>query len=167
MIYVPGDNEWTDCHRRNNGGYDNLERLAFLRHTMFAETDSFGRRRLRLEHQGPPDGAYVENTRWKHGDVVFVGLNVPGSNNNKTSPADCPNPNNSARTQAQCDADNVEYAARDAANIDKPLVDQAHLLANLTRAQTFGSPNVHWIRVTVDPRSRNLFTFEPMIVPGN
>src|SRR5262245_47359814 len=26
-IYVPGDNEWTDCHRTNNGGYDNLERL--------------------------------------------------------------------------------------------------------------------------------------------
>ena len=31
MIYVPGDNEWTDCHRANNGGYDPLERLAFLR----------------------------------------------------------------------------------------------------------------------------------------
>ena len=30
-IYVPGDNEWTDCHRLNNGGYDNLERLAYLR----------------------------------------------------------------------------------------------------------------------------------------
>ncbi len=51
--------------------------------------------------------------------------------------------------------------------IDKPLVDQAHLVPNITRAQTFGSPNVHWIKVTVDPKSRNLFVFEPMIVPGN
>jgi predicted phosphodiesterase len=31
LIYVPGDNEWTDCHRRSNGGYQPLERLAKLR----------------------------------------------------------------------------------------------------------------------------------------
>src|SRR3954454_11133508 len=36
VVYVPGDNEWTDCHRTNNGGYDNLERLAYLRKVMFA-----------------------------------------------------------------------------------------------------------------------------------
>ena len=30
VIYVPGDNEWTDCHRANNGAYDPLERLGFL-----------------------------------------------------------------------------------------------------------------------------------------
>lgn len=28
FVFVPGDNEWTDCHRANNGGYDPLERLA-------------------------------------------------------------------------------------------------------------------------------------------
>jgi hypothetical protein len=33
-IYVPGDNEWTDCHRRNNDSYDPLERLAHLRATL-------------------------------------------------------------------------------------------------------------------------------------
>lgn len=26
VVYVPGDNEWTDCHRLNNGGMDPLER---------------------------------------------------------------------------------------------------------------------------------------------
>ena len=35
-VYVPGDNEWTDCHRTNNGGYDNLERLTYLRKMAFA-----------------------------------------------------------------------------------------------------------------------------------
>ncbi|MCU1373562.1 MAG: hypothetical protein JWO68_848, partial [Actinomycetia bacterium] len=25
LVYTPGDNEWTDCHRANNGGYDPLE----------------------------------------------------------------------------------------------------------------------------------------------
>jgi hypothetical protein len=243
LVYVPGDNEWTDCHRINNGGYNALERLSFLRQTMFAEEQSFGEKTLLLEHQGPLGGVYAENTRWTFGDVVFLGLNIPGSNNNKVG-TDCLS-SKSVRTQVDCDADNVEYQARDAANIswlhdsfalaksrglrgvmvviqadmsfdlpetetfnertqvpgfdgynntiaaliaesrdfdgqvvlvhgdihffkeDKPLVDQAHLIPNFTRLETFGSPNVHWVKVTVDPRSRNLFRFEPMIVPGN
>jgi hypothetical protein len=31
LVYVPGDNEWTDCHRSNNGSFDPLERLDKLR----------------------------------------------------------------------------------------------------------------------------------------
>jgi hypothetical protein len=31
VVYIPGDNEWTDCHRSNNGGYEGLERLAHVR----------------------------------------------------------------------------------------------------------------------------------------
>ena len=247
LVYVPGDNEWTDCHRINNGGYNALERLAFLRQTMFADERSFGQRTMRLRHQGPPGGVYSENTRWIHDGVVFLGLNIPGSNNNKVGPTACIS-SKSVRTQADCDADNAEYQARDAANrqwlhesfelaksrglkglmvviqadmgfdfpetegfnehlltaapgpydgydaflsalvtetqafdgqvvlvhgdthffkMDKPLVDQAHLIPNLTRLETFGSPNVHWVKATVDPRSRNVFRFEPMIVPGN
>jgi hypothetical protein len=42
MLYVFGDNGWTDCHRTNNGGYNNLERLTCIRLTMFASTMSFG-----------------------------------------------------------------------------------------------------------------------------
>ena len=30
-MFTPGDNEWTDCDRANNGAYDSLERLAHLR----------------------------------------------------------------------------------------------------------------------------------------
>jgi hypothetical protein len=51
--------------------------------------------------------------------------------------------------------------------VDKPLYGQANLLRNFTRVETFGSPNIHWVKVSVDPHSRNVFTFEPMIVPGN
>lgn len=51
--------------------------------------------------------------------------------------------------------------------LDKPLVSLANLLPNLTRLETFGSPNVDWVKVTADPRSRNYFTFEPMVVAAN
>ncbi len=112
-VYVPGDNEWTDCHRLNNGGYDNLERLAYMRKVMFKGPDSFGEKKMPLEHQAAP---YVENTRFEHGGIVFVGLNIPGSNNNKVND-DKACTKKSARTAEQCAADNAEWAARDAANI--------------------------------------------------
>ena len=51
--------------------------------------------------------------------------------------------------------------------IDKPLKNATHLLPNFTRVQTFGSPNVHWIKVDVDATSRDVFTFHPMIVEAN
>jgi hypothetical protein len=51
--------------------------------------------------------------------------------------------------------------------IDKPLNSQADLIKNFTRVQTFGSPNVHWIKVSVTPSNPNVFSFEPVIVPGN
>ncbi len=243
VVYIPGDNEWTDCHRTNNGGYDNIERLAHIRKVMFAKGGVFGAATMPVEHQGKPGEKFVENTRFVHNGIMFVGLNIPGSNNNKVmDEKDCSS--KSARTAAQCDADNAEYAERDAANIawmheafekakaekaigvmlvfqadpgfdipeteevdeshtpdhsgyfafldaimkeskafngqvvmvhgdthyfkiDKPLTDATHMIPNLTRVQTFGSPNIHWIRVTVDPSSREVFTFHPMIVEAN
>ena len=84
LVFVPGDNEWTDCHRANNGGYDPLERLVFLRHVFFPTERSLGRRTLKLtrQSQDPQFAAYRENVRWVRNDVLFVGLHVVGSNNN-------------------------------------------------------------------------------------
>ena len=83
VVYVPGDNEWTDCHRSNNGGFNALERLAHLRRVMYPHLNSLGQQAFAMEHQGKaPGDKYVENVRFSRGPVVFVGLNVPGSNNN-------------------------------------------------------------------------------------
>jgi hypothetical protein len=116
LLYVPGDNEWTDCHRLNNGGYDNLERLSHLRRVMYPSLRSLGKTTLPLEHQGALTQAHVENIRLLHKGIVFVGLNMPGSNNNKVlSDKECQY--KSARTLAQCAADNAEFEERDAANV--------------------------------------------------
>ena len=37
LVYTPGDNEWTDCHRASNGAYVPTERLARLRELFFAK----------------------------------------------------------------------------------------------------------------------------------
>jgi hypothetical protein len=84
LVYVPGDNEWTDCHRSNNGGYDPLERLSKLRDWFFADEASLGQKPLKLTRQSsdPAFAAYRENVRWEAGGALFVGLNLPGSDNN-------------------------------------------------------------------------------------
>ena len=240
VVYVPGDNEWTDCHRLNNGGYDALERLAYLRKTMFGAPGSLGKRKMALQHQGKPGEKFVENTRFSHNNIVFASFNVPGSNNNKIlDEKDCTN--KSARTAAQCEAGNAEFAERDTANeqwmrlafqtakdqkarglvlvfqgdpgfdlpetegvdeskapgvsgyrnfinavvahteqfagqvllvhgdthffkVDKPLYSPSKVLPNLTRLQTFGSPHIHWVRVTVDAKDPNVFAVHPVMV---
>ena len=58
--------------------------------------------------------------------------------------------------------------------VDKPLLDsQGRRLENFTRVETFGynqgngTNDVQWIKVTVDPGSREVFSYQPQIVPGN
>ncbi|QLQ25016.1 MAG: hypothetical protein HZT41_09215 [Dechloromonas sp.] len=79
FVFVPGDNEWTDCNRISNGAYDPLERLAALRSLFWQRPDSLGRKTIPLERQ---PGAYPEHSRFRLGPVLFVTLNLPGSDNN-------------------------------------------------------------------------------------
>jgi hypothetical protein len=58
--------------------------------------------------------------------------------------------------------------------VDKPFLDiLGRRLENFTRVETFGdnqqngNNDVQWLKVMVDPRSREVFTYEPQIVPAN
>lgn len=58
--------------------------------------------------------------------------------------------------------------------IDKPLLDaKGQRLENFTRVETFGdhqengNNDVHWLKVTVDPSSREVLSYQPQIVPAN
>jgi hypothetical protein len=61
LVYMPGDNEWTDCHRANNGGYLPTERLAALRELFFAKPDrtlgGMARVRVRVRSREYPSNA--------------------------------------------------------------------------------------------------------------
>lgn len=107
VVYVPGDNEWTDCDRTtitDGAVADSSDRLAYLRSLAYPSDQSLGRTTMPLVRQSR---AYPENVRWRRGPVTFIGLDVPGSDNNfslggKEGPAQ----------EAQ-----AEYAARNAANL--------------------------------------------------
>src|SRR3954462_6602100 len=81
FIIVPGENDWVDCHR---SGRDPLERLERFRQVFESGDESLGARRIRLERQSsdPRFAEYREHVRWVTADVLFVGVNVQGSNNN-------------------------------------------------------------------------------------
>lgn len=218
FVYVPGDNEWTDCWRPKAGGYDPIERLNKLRALFFQGNTSLGRHTLRLTRQSenPAYAKFVENVRWRRGGVVFLGLNVPGSNNNfgRTPTMDAEYRERNAANLAWLQ-EGFAYARQHGAlgvmlviqadpgfelksddprrtgyndflnalysetrafgkpvvlvhgdshyfRIDKPLVNPStrEHLDNFTRLETFGNPDVHWVRVRVEPRNPNLFLFQ-------
>ncbi len=79
FVIVPGDNDWVDCHR---SGRDPMERLRRFRELFEAGDTSLGGRTLPLERQSGRYAEYREHMRWIAADVLFVGVNVQGSNNN-------------------------------------------------------------------------------------
>lgn len=258
-MFTPGDNDWTDCDRPSNGGFNSLERLDHERQVFFSTSSSFGRRKLHQEVQtaptclgyvsGPATGptvtkpaACVENRRWTVKGVTYATLNVQGSCNNLCDTA--PNPDEFAarnaadiawlhetfvkaaaehsagvmiisqadpgfdgsdstraplrdpKTLAETDANPdgfqsllvavrnetiafgkpVVYVHGDSHyfRVDKPLLDAAgKRIENFTRVETFGDNainglnDVHWVKALVDPHSRDVFAFQPQIVPAN
>jgi hypothetical protein len=114
-IFTPGDNDWVDCDRPNNGSFRSLERLSHERQIMFNTNTTLGRRRFDVDVQATPrclgernDAAHtrfqeacVENRRWTYGRVTYATLNVQGTCNNRCGDG----------------ADQPEFDARNAANI--------------------------------------------------
>lgn len=81
LLYTPGDNDWTDCHRPAAGAMDPVERLAALRRLFFAPGRQLGRRPVAAAVQDD-SRPHVENRRVQIGGVTVVTAHVVGSNNN-------------------------------------------------------------------------------------
>lgn len=254
-MFTPGDNEWTDCDRPKNGGFNSLERLTHERQVFFSTPYSLGQHPIRESVQAEPlclgvtDPVTltkvlvpcVENRRWSAGDVVYATLNIQGSCNNLCgdgpdadeyaarneadirwmketfakaidrhakaimlvsqadpgfSESEFDAPQRDPETLAQTDGDPDGYqefllALRDQViafgrpvvyvhgdshyfRIDKPLLDSQGLrVETFTRVETFGdhaeggTNDVNWVKVRVDPDSREVFAFQPQVVPAN
>jgi len=103
FVFVPGDNDWTDCYRAKPRAYEPLERLDKLRRMFYPDELSLGRNTMRLARQSedPRYARFRENVRWTAGGATFVTLHIVGSNNNL------------GRTPEM----DAEYAERNAANL--------------------------------------------------
>lgn len=132
VVYTPGDNEWTDCHKSKEGGLDPLANLGYVRNVFFATPGNaiavdkpLLSQATHFDANYPSDAEYVENVMWEQSRVVFVTLNVPGGSNN-----DEDNWYGLDRTQAQTD----EILKRTSA--DLRWLDKAFALAKADHAQS-------------------------------
>ncbi len=248
-MFTPGDNDWVDCDRPSNGGFNSLERLDHERQVFFSTPFSMGGHKLKQEVQSTPPclgvkgpTPCVENRRWTFHDVTYATLNVQGSCNNLCDTNPDPNeyrirnaadiawlqqtfaeakqrhsvavmlisqadpgfdasdgtrapvrdPKTLVETDGQPDGfHDFLTAVRDEATaferpvvyvhgdshyfrVDKPLLNASGArLENFTRLETFGDHqengvnDMHWVRVLVDPSTRDVFAFQEQIVPGN
>jgi hypothetical protein len=78
VVYTPGDNEWTDCHRERAGARDPLERLAAVRRMFFADPSVLHNQSLGLRVPVPD---HPENAWLIRDDVLLAVLHVVGSGN--------------------------------------------------------------------------------------
>jgi hypothetical protein len=90
LVYTPGDNEWTDCHKtKEQSSGAPLNELAAVRGLFFPQPGrTLGWEKMRVLSQSerfsrtyPSDAQFVENVVWQRARVVFVTVNMPGSNN--------------------------------------------------------------------------------------
>jgi hypothetical protein len=95
LVYTPGDNEWSDCHKSKelSSGHP-LRELASVRELFFSRPGwTLGAHPIKVSSQAddfdpahPTDAQFVENVMWWQHDVLFVTLNVPGGSNDDTAP---------------------------------------------------------------------------------
>src|SRR5262249_40242424 len=91
VIYTPGDNEWTDCHKSGQGASGApLKELASVRTLFFSrpghslgltDADVWSQSKY-FDPMNPTDANYVENVMWMDRRVLFATFNMPGGSNN-------------------------------------------------------------------------------------
>ncbi len=221
FILVPGDNDWTDCHR---SGYQPLDRLARVRALFFSRPGwTLGRHPMRVGTQGD---TFPEHVRWTHGRTSFAVLHIVGSGNataafeGRTQANDAEVKSRTAAAIAWMRTTFAQAAEQDHraifliihANprfeerenkpdgpyaaflqaleqevvrfgrpvalahgdshyfrVDKPLrqAGTSQRLVRFTRIEPFGTPEIHWLRVIVDPNDSHIFQVHAEIVAAN
>jgi hypothetical protein len=125
VIWVPGDNDWTDCWGRYGAVqapyHDPIERLTHERQLFTSTDQSLGQKTLTLTRESSEGGRYAsysENIRWSYGPVLYIGLNVQGSNDNYPYPeTDGENGAVVVRSAAELQRERDEEVARKAADL--------------------------------------------------
>jgi len=141
LIWLPGDNDWTDCWGRYGTAqapyHDPIERLNFERQLFDSTSQSLGDKTLTLTRESSEGGHYAqysENVRWVYGPVVYIGLNVQGSNDNYPYPeTDGESGAVVVRSDAEIQRERAEEVARKAADLH--WLDEGFAYARQIRAK--------------------------------
>ncbi|HZC27554.1 MAG TPA: metallophosphoesterase [Actinopolymorphaceae bacterium] len=153
FVYTVGDNEWTDCHRANNGSYNPLERLAKVREVFFPQPGrTLGEDSTRVLSQA--DQGIPEDVRWERADVAFAAMDIVGSNNSLA-----PWTGNTAPTPEQT----AEVLARTSAVIEEMHETFADARAHHDKAVALMIQADMFDPTVADPTFAAYFGFQPTV----
>ncbi|MEV0646223.1 hypothetical protein AB0I28_13260 [Phytomonospora sp. NPDC050363] len=125
VFFTPGDNDWADCHRSDNGQFVPTERLDAIRRIFYPTPGkTLGQTPLDVSYQQ----GYVENTRTRIQGVIVATFHMIGSANGLNPWTGLPGGDQPAARQA-------EYNGRMTANLT--WIDEAFL-----RAKNENAPGV-------------------------
>jgi ribosomal protein L24E len=181
FVYTPGDNEWTDCPRGSTGALEDIRRI------FFPTNETMGRRRMTVERQaGMPENARFTRGGVVFTTINEPGASGRGGSHRDRN-IDWVNAafDHAAATNAAgvvvAWQDNpfepsggrlVRTLAERAEAFGKPVVlvhgdthhgqvDHPLHLSNFTRVEVEGdSSSGEWMRMTVDPSSPHVFSFD-------
>jgi hypothetical protein len=143
VVYTPGDNEWSDCHKAAEGGNvfldpptnslpvdyangDPVANLDLVRKIFFPRPGvTLGTNKKVVlsqkyvyDRRHPTDAKYVENVMWVQSGALFVTINLPGGSNNDTDTwydSTGTLPNTAAQTQERVERTGADLRWLDAA----------------------------------------------------
>ncbi|MFI6931999.1 hypothetical protein [Streptomyces sp. NPDC050287] len=153
LVYTIGDNEWTDCHRPNNGSYNPLERLATVRKVFFPRPGwTLGQDSVRVTSQA--EEGYPEDVRYTRAGVAFAALHIVGSNNSMA-----PWTGNSTPTSEQT----AEVRGRTAAVIESIHDTFADARRHHNKAVTLLTQADMFDPTVTDPSFADYSAFQPIV----
>jgi len=176
VVYTPGDNEWTDCHKTKEftSGAP-LNELAAVRGLFFANAGyTLGGRKKQVITQAqaydphhPADAQFVENVMWEESQVLFVMLNVPGSNDDglpwSGGTATIPGPPYPAKAFLNETERTQEVAARDAANLRWLDAAFAQAEGDKVKAVLIGLQADMWDPAAIAPGGDGLHGYDTLV----
>ena len=109
IIYVPGDNEWTDCDRKyHKESFSELERLDRLKTLFYKDKNfDFSKNIPNLVRQKEQ----IENSMWKIGNLLMGTLHIVGTHNGRINIMK-DDINNSLDAVDRRDANNMQWLER-------------------------------------------------------
>ena len=153
LVYTPGDNEWTDCHRTNNGAYNPLERLDQVRQTFFPNPGTTLGTPMKVSSQSRH--GFPENVNFSRHGIAITAVNITGSNNSTLPWSGLGNTEPTAEQLAEVRERTAADIQELTATFRKARENQDRAVVVLTQADMFDP--------TVTPTQENFGAFEPLV----
>jgi hypothetical protein len=152
LVYTPGDNDWADCSKEQNGSYDPLERLSTLRAVFIPKAGHTSGEPVPVTSQAKE--GVPENVMFERSQVAFAVFHAVGSQNDLEAWNGHMTATPAQRADASQRTTRAEDLIEDAFSRARTNNDRAVVL--LTHADMFATPEKDMDLLAYGPLVRTL-----------